>query len=262
MVNKLIIAKNVKQAISCIKEGMSPLAGGTEVNRLDSCVKAKDFVYIGKIAELKEIEKTALEGLDSNYIKIGAACTYQDAIESALVPEYLKTACHFMASRVRRNMATLCGGIATRRDDSYIIAVLLATGAKLSVVSKFGRKSVIALSDYVFKKEKYGAYFITALLVNADVSKVAQKRYANTASSHGYITMAASKSGSKVQFGLCVKNSGVYAFDGEEKADIILKDDIFGSRAYKKYLIDITKEELTSALQGEKTKKRVSGGAK
>ncbi len=273
MVEKLIIAKNVKETVSLMKEGFQPLAGGTEVNRLNSTVKGKNFVYIGKIADLKTIEKSILEGVSGSYIKIGAVCTFQDAIENDLVPGYLKEACRFMSSRVRRNMATLCGNIAVRRDDSYLIPALLAADAKLFVYSMFGRKSVISLSDYIFKKEKYGSYFVAALLVNTETGAVSQKRYANTASSHGYITMAAAKKGDMCQVGLCVKNSGFYVFDGSKTPDVVLKDDIFGSRAYKKYLIDVTREDLVSSVQGDsgcccdgsekgKASEKKSGGAK
>ena len=252
MVNELFIAKDIKDAVSYMKRGSTLLAGGTEINRLDSSVKAKSLVSIGRVEELSKIAKISSASL-GKCISIGAMCTFQDVLESALVPEYLKQSCAFMSSRVKRNMATVGGNIALRRDDSYLIATLLACDAVLEIVSKSGKKTAVSCEDYVLKADKYKDVLIYALLIPSVCKNIAEKRYANTASSHGYITMAVCKNKSDFKVGLCVKNSGIYVFNKlTDFAEVSLKDDMFGSKAYKKYLLGVTQEDLVKVLGGSK----------
>ena len=251
MADSLYIAKNIKEAVSYIKKGSTILAGGTQINRLDSPVKAKSLVSIGRIEGLDKIEKTAFEGV--KYIKIGSMCTFQEAVESTVLPQYFKDACLNMSSRTKRNMATIGGNIASLRDDSYILAMLLCCKAKLEVINKSSKTSVIELCTYVSETDKYKDFLITGVFIPASKQNIAQKRYANTASSHGYITMAMNKNKKEYTVGLCVKNSGIYTFGKLGETDkVTLKDDMFGSKEYKKYLLKITEEDLVKVLGGAK----------
>lgn len=251
MADQLFIAKNIKDAVSCIKKGATVLAGGTEINRLDSAVKAKALVSIGRIEGLDKIEKTVVDG--KRFIKIGSMCTFQEAVDSTSLPEYFKQACLFMSSRTKRNMATIGGNIACLRDDSYILSMLLACKAKLELITKTSKKTLIELSQYVVKPDKYKSCLILAVLISSSKQNIALKRYSNTAASHGYITMAVNKNKKEYTVGLSVKNSGNYVFDKlDDFSKVILKDDMFGSKEYKKYLLRITEEDLVKVLGGAK----------
>ncbi len=251
MINQLFIAKNEKEAVSYVKKGAVILAGGTEVNRLDSSVKASSLVSIGRISSLDTVEKAEFNR--KKYIKIGSMCTFQEAVENKKVPDYLKQSCLWMSSRTRRNMATLGGNIASLRDDSYLWPVLLAVKAVFELMSTTGRKTAVEASEYLSKADKYKSYLILSVLIPSGKVNVACKRYSNTASSHGFITMAICRKNDDYSIGVCVKNSGIFSADSLDFISAIpVKDDIFGSKKYKKYLLQITEEDLVGSIGGEK----------
>ncbi len=251
MVDQLFIAKNEKEVVSCMKKGSVILAGGTEINRLDSKVKASSLVSIGRIPNLDKIERVTVDS--ARYIKIGCMCTFQEAVENNSVPDYLKKACLYMSSRTKRNMATIGGNIAALRDDSYLWSVLLAAKAKIELQSLNGKKTTVDADMYLSKADKYKSALILSVLLPARKLNVVSKRYANTASSHGYITMAIAKSKNEYCVGLCLKNSGIYSSNSLDLVSVVpVKDDMFGSKEYKRYLLRITAEDLVKSLGGTK----------
>ena len=196
-------------------------------------------------------------------------CTFQQIVESNIAPAYLKEAALFMASRTKRNMATIGGNIAALRDDSYLLPVLFAVHAELEVLTAGGTETVSAYS-YMEAAEKCGDMLITAVSVPKDI-EVVSKRYANTAQSHAVLTMSAAMTGEGISLYGAVKNVGLLYFCDLEKAfrenpeiseDEIVEmvrvctgletaDDMFGSDAYKRYLIGVTAFGLHSKLTGK-----------
>lgn len=240
MADKFVIAKSIADAASLKNRNSAFLAGGTEINRLNSLVKAKTLVSISKL-DMKGIEKTTENS--SSVVRIGALATFQEIADSKLVPQYLKDACLFMSSRQKRDMATIGGNISICRDDSYLISTLLACGAKLTVVSPKKKKSLICLSDFVANRKDYSDFLIENVLIDENV-KVVSKRYSNTAASHGYLTVSAARHGKSACVAVCAKNSGIYFYDNGKVGSIRFKDDIFGSPEYKKYLLEVTVKQL------------------
>lgn len=243
MAKEFVIAKSVKEASAYLKKGATLLAGGTEINRLNSSVKADTLVSIGRLEGLDSVSKSG------KLVKIGAMCTFQELVENPKVPEYLKKACLFMSSRTRRNMATIGGNIACLRDDSYLLATLLACDAKLTLL-KAGKEVSLPLCSYV-SDSKERKYLITDVTIPSE-AMLASKRYSNTAASHSYLTVAACKKGKSIKLGVCAKNSGVYCCeDYSSLMNIKFKTDMFGSKEYKKYLLDVTAVDLINEVKGE-----------
>ena len=243
MAKEFVIAKTTKEAASYLRKGAALLAGGTEVNRLESSVSANTLVSIGRIQGLDGISKSGKS------LKLGSMCTFQELVDCEKVPDYLKKACLFMSSRTRRNMATIGGNIASMRDDSYLLATLLACGAKLTVL-KAGKEVTVPLESYV-KDAKVRKYLILSVTVPSE-GCVASKRYANTAASHSYLTVSASKKGKAIRLGICAKNSGIYCCeDYSSIMNIKFKTDMFGSKEYKKYLLDVTSVDLINEVKGD-----------
>ena len=87
MAEKLVIASSANEAAALKNSKSAFLAGGTEDNRLNSTVDAKTLISIGRIAELDGITKK------DGSIRIGAMTTFQEMLDSSLVPDYLKEAC-------------------------------------------------------------------------------------------------------------------------------------------------------------------------
>ena len=156
MATQLLMAKSPEEAISAKNASAVFIAGGTEVNRLgsDAAAAADTLISLKKCAGLHDIVA------DGDKIRIGAMCTFQQIIESNDTPEYLKEAAHFMASRTKRNMATIGGNIAALRDDSYMLPTLFAVHAELEVLTAGGTEFMDAYAymeaaETGGKKKKY-----------------------------------------------------------------------------------------------------------
>ena len=265
MATQLLMAKSPEEAIGAKNASAVFIAGGTEVNRLgsDAAAAADTLISLKKCAGLNMIEDAG------DKIRFGAMCTFQQIVESEKAPSYLKEAALFMASRTKRNMATIGGNIAALRDDSYMLPVLFAVHAELEVLKAGGTEKMSAWS-YMEAAEAGGDMLITAVIVPKSI-KVVSKRYANTAQSHAVLTMSAAMTGEGISLYGAVKNTGLLHFCDLEKAfrgnpdiseDEIVEmvrvctglktaDDMFGSDAYKRYLIGVTAFGLHSKLAGK-----------
>lgn len=266
MATQLILAKSPEEAVAAKSTSAVFLAGGTEVNRLGSCAAegAETLISLKKCGALKQIEE------DAGYVSIGSMCTFQQIVESERVPAYLKEAARFMASRTKRNMATIGGNIAAKRSDSYLIPALAAAGAVLELAGPDGSFERVGIMEYTDEESGYGNKLITLVIVPKDISMVS-KRYANTAQSHAVLTMSAALGEEGIRMYGAVKNVGLLHFCDLEKAfrenpdiseDEIVEmvrvctgletaDDMFGSDAYKRYLIGVTAFDLHRQLAGK-----------
>lgn len=259
MAKTLLMAKNPAEAIDAKTASAAFLAGGTEVNRLGSTVEAETLISLKKCEGLNSIKK------DGDKVHIGSMCTFQDIVESEDVPAYLKEAALFMASRTKRNMATIGGNIAALRSDSYLLPVLCAVDAELSLLTGDLEESK---NINLYINEENDDSLITGITVPESV-QVASKRYANTAQSHAVITMSAASTPECVKLAVAVKNTGILNFNlsssgrlTEEAAVAFFKnyeikdieDDMFGSVDYKRYLLGITAYDLCKQLIAESGK--------
>ena len=266
MATQLLMAKSPEEAIGAKNASAVFIAGGTEVNRLgsDAAAAADTLISLKKCAGLNEIEDAG------DMVRIGAMCTFQQIIESEKIPEYLKEAAHFMASRTKRNMATIGGNIAALRSDSYLLPTLFAVCARVEVLTPDGKQDDICVNSYKEAAEAGKDMLITAVIVPDNV-KVVSKRYSNTAQSHAVLTMSAAALEKGFTLAGAIKNCGIYRFKGfeemvrenpdisEEEAIAFFKgadslkisEDMFGSEAYKRYLLGVTAYDFCRKLAGK-----------
>jgi len=264
MSRQLIMAATAAEAAEAKNAASAFLAGGTETERLGSLVHADTLIFLKNIPGLGEIEDSG------EFLKIGSICTFEKAMESSLVPDYLKTALAFMGSRTKRNMATVGGNISIFRCDSYIVPTLIAAGAKLELLDASGGRDIVCMERYAEEREKYKDCLITALLLTKEPVTVISKRYANTAESHACLTVSMGKCGSRLRIGAAVKNSGIFtlkelAAKMEQNSSLaeddimawcrswngaVIHDDMFGSEAYKRYLLGVTLTDMYHCIQG------------
>lgn len=260
MAKEFVVANTIEEALAAKHPGAVFLAGGTEINRLDSSVEADTLISIRGIKDLAAISE------QGNDICIGALCTFQQVVESDIVPDWMKKACLFMASRTKRNMATIGGNIAVRRTDSYLAATLLAVQAKV----KLAQGEAVDFLDYIGGSGcgdgqgscPYGDALIESVIIPKDMAFVESKRTANTAQSHAALTVAfaAKEKLDDVSMAAAVKNGGIYYLQdlmtairedhdvSEEKLiDMVLTckgasfpTDMFGSEKYKRYILGVT----------------------
>ena len=138
---KYYVPQNLDDALKALKEGgYLPYAGGTDINT--GGIKNRDFLFIGKLPELKEIR------YDGQYIRIGAAVTYSEAEKNSLVPDIMKAAIHKVAGPAVRNAGTFGGNLAngSGKADSALVDIVL--DAKILIRSADSERTVDAGSFY------------------------------------------------------------------------------------------------------------------
>ena len=299
MSRELCAAASASEAVVMRDASSAYLAGGTELLRSGTERSADRLIMLKNIPELKGVSGETPEA-----VRIGSMTTFQEALGSDLVPAYLKEALRYMASRTKRNMATIGGNVALMRDDSYLAATLIAAHAKLELLRRVkpdsgesaqvrfgcpdknrldleetaqGRgdqpvREAICIRRYLQHREEYQKDLITAIMVRTDIC-VVSKRYANTAESHSYLTAAMGYADGRFRVGVSVKNAGVFfpkefsdSLGEDENAETFARfanswagldipDDLYGSTAYKRYLLGVTLENLYRSL-----KERISSG--
>ena len=264
MDGKFFMAGNPGEAAAQKTADTAFLAGGTEINRLGSLVHAEGLISLKHCKELKQIEKNGGE------VRIGSMCTFQDVLESEEVPGWLKEAAAYMGSRTKRNMATIGGNIALLRSDSYIVPALLAADSCLSLLMPDGSKKEEALWTYL--QQKKGGDLENALIISVTVpadAVIASKRYSNTVQSHAVLTVSAGCGQEGVRLAAGIKNAGLFRLAKLEETvnanpdiseeEIIqwcrdckaaeIKDDMFGSEDYKRYLLGVTISKLLAEVK-------------
>ena len=133
-------------------------------------------------------------------------------------------------------------------------------------------RETICIRRYLQHRKEYQKDLITAIMVRTDIC-VVSKRYANTAESHSYLTAAMGYVDGRFRVGVSVKNAGVFfpkefsvSLGEDENAEAFahfakswegldIPDDLYGSTAYKRYLLGVTLENLYRLL-----KERISSG--
>jgi len=241
MLETFIIAENIEEAVELKKSNLAFLAGGTEINRLGSIVKPVGVISLKKLG-LNKI-KTSKET-----ISIGSMVTFQELIDGESVPLYLKKAAENMASRTRRNMATVGGNLAVVRDDSYLLPLFLACDADLEMANN----GKLKLSSFIKERKKYDNDLILNVIVPLN-AEVFQERVSNTALSHSVINVVLCKIDGKVRVFAALKGTGIVCIEVENKNwmnDIKTVDDMFGGAKYKKYILKVNVDKMLEEVGG------------
>ena len=280
MITEFITSNSPEEALKIIQESGGRtvfLAGGTEINRLGSSVTCNRVVSLRQ-SGLKSIESS--DGI----VSLGSMVTLQQALESELVPEYLKQALSFCGSRTRRNMATIGGNVSLSRDDSYLLPTLIAAKARLLLADITDDGSYneedVPIREYHAFREHFAGSLIMKIVLNKPRRFVASSRFSRTVQSPAAVTVSfgadiSSDSVHDVRICAAIKGSGITRLIQVEEgvssgqlsapedaatlagADIAFVDDITGSAAYKRYLLGTAVSELYRACLGAMNK----GGA-
>jgi len=241
MLRSFKIAEEIEEAVKLKKSNLAFLAGGTEINRLKSLVKVEGVISLKKLS-LDKIET------NKDTISIGSMVTFQQLIDEKEVPLYLKKAAGNMASRTRRNMATVGGNLAVVRDDSYLLPLFLAVDASLEM-AKNGK---IKLLEFINNRKKYDNDLILKAIIPSE-AKVSQRRVSNTALSHSVLNVVLCKTKETVRGFAALKGTGIISLDLEKKdwiSEIKAFDDIFGGAKYKKYILKVNVDKILEEVGG------------
>ena len=126
---------SLQQALEILAtQEVIPYAGGTDLmieNRTD--VK---YLFLKKISELGKIV------VDEEYIRIGAAVTFAQALANPDVPKMMKEAILGIGSPAIRNAGTFGGNLGNGSDKADSVLIEFATDAKICLVSVNGVRTV------------------------------------------------------------------------------------------------------------------------
>lgn len=266
MIERIIHTGTPEEARAAAGAGTAYLAGGTEINRLGSSVCADTLIDLRHLTELKRI------AAEKDGVRIGALAVFQDVLEHPLTPDWFRESVSFMASRTKRNMATIGGNLSLRRDDSYLMPALMAAGARITLLGPDGIRETDAAS--FAGEDRTGDLILSVLLPSG--AAVRQKRYANTAESHAYLTVAAAETTDGIHLAAGIRGTGLRMLDGiagairrgggsvtdeslteQIRADesLPVQDDFSCSAAYKTYLLAVTCRDLLRVLPSSSEKK-------
>jgi xanthine dehydrogenase FAD-binding subunit len=153
------------------KEEVTPYSGGTDL-MIDPAENA-NYLFLAKVPEMKNIVE------DTEYIRIGAACTFTDMIESELVPPILKEAAAQIAAPAIRNLGTIGGNICNGSPKGDSALVLFAADAKLRLVSSRGERVLPITAFYLGRKKtalQADELLVEILIDRTDVSNYYYKK--------------------------------------------------------------------------------------
>lgn len=127
------------------KYDLVPYAGGTDLmveNRPNV-----SYLFLGKLNELKSITD------DKDYVRIGAAVTYTEALASPVVPQLMKEAVSRIAAPAIRNAGTFGGNLGNGSAKADSVLIEFVTGAKLKLLSVNGERIVDVEKFYLGRKK-------------------------------------------------------------------------------------------------------------
>lgn len=129
--------ESLREALELLAEQTPiPYAGGT-----DLMVRKHDdarFLFLGRVPELRQITD------DGQFVRIGAAVTFTEALESNLVPAVMKEAVSRIAAPAIRNAGTFGGNLGNGSAKADSAVVETAADAKLHLVSLCGERTIDA----------------------------------------------------------------------------------------------------------------------
>ena len=120
-----------------------PYAGGTDL--MVKNIPDADYLFINDIDELKQIAQ------DDKYIRIGAAVTFTQALDSDLVPPLMKEAVSRIAAPAIRNAGTFGGNLGNASDKADSVLAGFALDGRVRLVSASGER-VIPFDDFCVRR--------------------------------------------------------------------------------------------------------------
>lgn len=124
------------------REQVIPYAGGTDlmVRRPEGV-----FLFLNDIEELRRITD------DGEYIRIGAAVTFTEALRSELIPPLMKEAVSRIAAPAIRNAGTFGGNLGNASDKADSVLAGFALDARVRLLSAGGER-IIPIEEFSIKR--------------------------------------------------------------------------------------------------------------
>ncbi len=122
-----------------------PYGGGT-----DLMIEGNEnvtYLFLNKVCDMCKIYE------DAEYVHIGAACTYEKILSSAIVPQILKEAVSQIAAPAIRNLGTIGGNIGNGSAKADSALVCFVVDAKL-VLSSVNGTRIVNIDEFYLGRKK------------------------------------------------------------------------------------------------------------
>lgn len=140
------IPESLREALALRADtNLVPYAGGTDLMVRGS--SNAEYLFLGRVPELRRI--TA----DGETVRIGAAVTFTEALESDAVPALLKEAVSRIAAPAIRNAGTFGGNLSNGSTKADSAVALLAADARVRLQSLRGER-ILAIDEFCLSKGK------------------------------------------------------------------------------------------------------------
>jgi xanthine dehydrogenase FAD-binding subunit len=144
--NNGYMPETLEEALKLMRDGkVRPYSGGTDL--MLEVEEATSYLFLNKISELKIIIE------DSDYIRIGAQCTFTEIEESDLAPQILKDAMSQLAGPAVRNFGTIGGNIGNGSAKADSALVLFVTDSLIRLKSASSERTIYIKDFYKQRKQ-------------------------------------------------------------------------------------------------------------
>jgi CO/xanthine dehydrogenase FAD-binding subunit len=152
-------------------EAVVPYAGGT-----DLMIKAPEnvkYLFLDRIPEMRGIS------LDAGVVRIGAACTFTEVLNSGTVPGIMREAISQIAAPAIRNLGTMGGNIGSASAKADSVLIDFVVDAKILLASESGSR-LVNIDDFYLGHKKTGLredeLIVEILIPKADLSNYYYKK--------------------------------------------------------------------------------------
>ena len=136
--------KTLQEALEIrAEQQVIPYAGGTDL--MVRRPEGASFLFLNNIGELRGITE------DDEFIRIGAAVTFTEALHSELIPPLMKEAVSRIAAPAIRNAGTFGGNLGNASDKADSVLAAFALDAQIRLVSKSGER-ILPIEDFSLRR--------------------------------------------------------------------------------------------------------------
>ena len=122
-----------------------PYAGGTDIMMMPN--QEAGYLFVKNIPEMRKIVT------DEQYVRIGAAVTFTEALAHPDVPALMKEALSSLGSPAVRNAGTFGGNLGNGSDKGDSVLIEFAADAKIRLASKEGERILDIDKFHIKRKE-------------------------------------------------------------------------------------------------------------
>ena len=144
--DKGYIPETLEEALTIMRdEKVKPYSGGTDL--MLEVEEGESYLFLNKVSELKIIKS------DSDYIRMGAQCTFTEIEESDITPKILKDAMSQLAGPAVRNFGTIGGNIGNGSAKADSALIFFVTDSLIRLKSASSERTIYIKDFYKQRKQ-------------------------------------------------------------------------------------------------------------